>query len=106
YAYKLFAPSAARGSDRALNPAFVPEAQVEYAPEMKAPVARVTTVLLQHARDEPVIEEVSPFKRRVREIFVEPFAQVIAKPTVDGRAEAALGAVEQVVRQNIFQRAL
>src|SRR5436309_2569258 len=73
---------------------------------MKAPVARAAPVLVEEASDKLVIEEITPSHRRVHQELFQLDARLPSEPTCDRSAEAALASVENVARQNLFERAL
>src|SRR3954462_11865624 len=89
----------------AINPPLVPHAEVQQGPQVKAPILRAAPVLVEQARDKLIIEEVAPPHGRVHQVRVEPAAEAIAEPLAHGRSETTLLTVEQVVRQNLFERA-
>src|SRR5215213_11429950 len=73
---------------------------------MKAPIMCAATVLIEHARNVCVVEELTLAHARVHQMRIEPLAQTITKPRADRRTETTLGAIEQIVRQDIFESAL
>src|SRR5881409_2637982 len=87
------------------NPALKPKTQVQQRPEIRAPVALLTAMLVREAPDVFVIEKVTRAHRRVHQALNQFFAFGAAKPLAHRRPKSALRLVEQVLWQNRFQRA-
>src|SRR5688572_33210343 len=89
-----------------VDPALIPQTQIQQRPEMKAPVLRPVAVLLQHAADKFIIQKLATPHRRIHHMFFKPPAEAFAKPLANRRAKTALAFVKQIARQDLFQRAL
>src|SRR3954470_14026781 len=87
-------------------PALVPEAKVEERPEVESVFARAAPVLSEEARDVRVVEEAAAAHRRVHHARLKLRGRRPSEPALDRRAEAALAPVQNVARQNLFERAL
>src|SRR5215212_1971728 len=87
-------------------PALVPEREVEQRREVEAVVARAAAVLFEEARDVRVVEEAAAAHRRVHHARLKLSGRRPPEPALDRRAEAPLAPVQNVARENLFQRAL
>ena len=87
-----------------IYPAFVPQAQVEQAPEMKAPVARAASMFFEKTCDERVVEEAAPPHGGVHQAGIERRAEPVSEPLADRRAEASLRAVKKIVEVELKQK--
>src|SRR6185369_13483247 len=86
-------------------PPFIPQTQVQQGPQVKAPIALAAAMLVEHARDETIIQKISLPQRRIDQVLVKPSAQSLPEPLAHRRAETTFRFVKQIVRQDFFQRA-
>src|SRR3954447_5828060 len=70
-----------------VDPALIPQTQIQQRPQMKSPVARLRTMFRQHSAHEVVIQQIPLPHGPVHQVLVEPSTQSFTKPLTHRRAE-------------------
>src|SRR6266404_30945 len=88
------------------DPMVIPQTQIKQAPEVGAPIALFSRMLIRQTPDKFIVKKTAFTDRRVQELLHQTFAFGAAEPLACRRAKSALRLIEHVMGKHRFQRSL